>query len=57
MVFKWVFLIDNKAPLVSFDSSLVPTSKRIPISILVGNEADSVKTVIPLLSFVVSIYL
>ena len=47
-------MIDNKDPDVSFVSSLVPTSKRIPTSTLEGDEALSVNTVIPFESFVTS---
>ena len=49
-----MFLIDNKDPDVSFVSSLVPTSKRIPTSTLDGDEALSVNTVMPFESFVTS---
>lgn len=49
--------MDNRDPDVSFVSSLVPTSKRIPTSTLDGDEADSVNTVIPFANFVTSYFL
>jgi len=56
-VFKYVFYIESNEPLVSGVSSLVPTSSNIPISTVVGKEGDSVRTVIPFGSLLVSIFL
>ncbi len=53
-VFKKVFFNDKSDPLVYASSSLVPTSRNIPIFTLLGTTTDSVSTVIPEASLVVS---
>jgi len=52
IVFKYVFLIDNKDPDYSTDSSLVPTFNKTPISTGPGKPVLSEITVIPLLNLV-----